>query len=98
MSSARDATKRLLRELETWDEERKEEKGIERLGPVSEGDLFAWEAVINGRGVGGGYDGLFIFFPNFSSRFSPSSLIPAHFTYISLSLSLCPLVTHICLP
>jgi peroxin-4 len=30
---------------------------IERLEPVSEDDLFHWEAVVNGRGMGGGYDG-----------------------------------------
>jgi peroxin-4 len=57
--SSRNATRRLIKELETWHNvESKEEKGIERLGPVSEGELLAWEAVINGRGVGAGYDGL----------------------------------------
>jgi peroxin-4 len=30
---------------------------IERLGPVSDDELFHWEAVINGKGLGGGYDG-----------------------------------------
>lgn len=57
-SSSRNATRRLLKELETWNKvESLEEKGIERLGPISEEELFEWEAVINGRGVGCGYDG-----------------------------------------
>jgi len=56
-SSARSATKRLLRELSVWEKERETEKGIERLGPVNEDELLRWEAVINGRGVGLGYDG-----------------------------------------
>lgn len=57
-SSSRNATRRLIKELETWHNvESKDEKGIERLGPVNEGELLAWEAVINGRGVGAGYDG-----------------------------------------
>jgi len=60
MSSSRSATKRLLKELEAWDKERAEETGVERLGPVTEGDLMHWEAVINGRGIGGGYDGEFL--------------------------------------
>lgn len=56
--SSRNATRRLIKELETWHNvESKEERGIERLGPVSEGELLSWEAVINGRGVGAGYDG-----------------------------------------
>ncbi|KAL6869593.1 E2 ubiquitin-protein ligase peroxin 4 [Amphichorda felina] len=55
-SASRNAIKRLLREVDKWQEEKKEEKDIERLGPVSEDDLFAWEAVINGHGVGHGYD------------------------------------------
>ncbi|KAG9256994.1 ubiquitin-conjugating enzyme/RWD-like protein [Emericellopsis atlantica] len=56
-SSSRSATKRLTKELGTWHEEQKNEKGIERLEPIGENDLFTWEAVINGHGVGGGYDG-----------------------------------------
>jgi peroxin-4 len=56
-AASRSASKRLIKELDTWNTERKEEKGIERLGPVSEGDLMEWEAVINGRGIGHGYDG-----------------------------------------
>lgn len=56
-SSSRTATKRLVRELEAWRSEAAEETGIERLGPLDESDLLTWEAVINGRGLGGGYDG-----------------------------------------
>lgn len=55
-SSSRSAAKRLIKELGTWNEERQEERGIERLGPVSDDDLMTWEAVINGRDVGSGYD------------------------------------------
>lgn len=55
-SLSRNAAKRLVKELDTWRSEEPEEKGIERLGPISESDLLTWEAVINGRGVGGGYD------------------------------------------
>ena len=29
---------------------------MERLGPARDGELLRWEAVINGRGIGGGYD------------------------------------------
>ena len=57
-AASRSASKRLIKELETWGREQKEEKGIERLGPINEGDLMEWEAVINGRGIGQGYDGL----------------------------------------
>ncbi|OAA66744.1 ubiquitin conjugating enzyme [Niveomyces insectorum RCEF 264] len=72
MAATRNATRRLLRELETWQADRAESaaarnnddnddddpnKGIERLGPAGDGDdLFYWEAVLNGRGVEGGYD------------------------------------------
>lgn len=59
--SSRNATRRLLKELDTWRVERKHEAGIERLGPVSDEDLLEWEAVINGRGIGYGYDGMFLF-------------------------------------
>lgn len=62
-SASRSAIKRLLREVDTWQEEKKEEKGIERLGPVNEDDLFTWEAVINGNGIGCGYDGSTNLFP-----------------------------------
>ncbi|KAK0389596.1 hypothetical protein NLU13_3171 [Sarocladium strictum] len=54
--SSRSPAKRLIQELDTWSSEQKEEQGIERLGPVSDEDLFQWEAVINGRDVGCGYD------------------------------------------
>ncbi|ORY66394.1 ubiquitin-conjugating enzyme/RWD-like protein [Pseudomassariella vexata] len=56
VSSSRSASKRLLRELATWEKEASTESGIERLGPVSEEGLLHWEAVINGRGIGNGYD------------------------------------------
>ncbi|KAH6646409.1 ubiquitin-conjugating enzyme [Truncatella angustata] len=55
-SSSRSATKRLLRELAAWEKEAPGETGIERLGPVGEDELLHWEAVINGRGIGNGYD------------------------------------------
>lgn len=57
VTSSRNATKRLLKEITAWQKEAPNETGIERLGPVGEEDLFHWEAVINGRGVGFGYDG-----------------------------------------
>ncbi|KAH6897106.1 ubiquitin-conjugating enzyme/RWD-like protein [Thelonectria olida] len=50
------ATKRLLKELEKWGHEQKDESGIERLGPVDDANLLEWQAVINGKGVGFGYD------------------------------------------
>ena len=56
-SSSRNAFKRLLKELEVWKVESEEETGIESLGPPNDDDLLTWEAVINGRGVGSGYDG-----------------------------------------
>lgn len=55
-SSSRSATRRLIKELDAWRVEARDEKGIERLGPVSEDDLLAWEAVFNGRGISGGYE------------------------------------------
>ncbi|KAF4123534.1 peroxin-4 [Geosmithia morbida] len=69
-ATSKQAAKRLLRELDTWEEERKEEKGIERLGPVSEEDIFTWEAVVNGYGVGNGYD---------AGRWLISIEIPPHY-------------------
>ncbi|KAI0019577.1 ubiquitin-conjugating enzyme [Xylariomycetidae sp. FL0641] len=54
--TSRGATKRLLRELAVWEKEAPGEAGIERLGPAAEDELLAWEAVINGRGIGAGYD------------------------------------------
>lgn len=56
-SVSRSASRRLIKELDTWSTEQKDETGIERLGPVSEDNLMEWEAVINGRGIGHGYDG-----------------------------------------
>jgi peroxin-4 len=56
-SSTKSATKRLLKELEKWGHEQKDESGIERLGPVDDANLLEWQAVINGKGVGSGYDG-----------------------------------------
>ncbi|OTB06630.1 hypothetical protein M426DRAFT_54809 [Hypoxylon sp. CI-4A] len=55
-SSTRNAAKRLIKEIQTWEKEAPNEKGIERLGPVNEDELLHWEAVINGRGVGSGYN------------------------------------------
>ncbi|KID80115.1 ubiquitin-conjugating enzyme E2 4, partial [Metarhizium brunneum ARSEF 3297] len=55
--SAKTATKRLLKEMDTWRKEQSDEKGIERLGPISDENLLEWESVINGQGVGAGYDG-----------------------------------------
>ncbi|TDZ73246.1 Ubiquitin-conjugating enzyme E2 pex4 [Colletotrichum trifolii] len=55
-SDGRSAVKRLIKELDVWRGEQEEERGIERLGPVDDEDLLTWEAVINGRGVGHGYD------------------------------------------
>lgn len=55
--SQRSAAKRLLRELAVWEKEAPSETGIERLGPVNEEELLRWEAVINGNGIGSGYDG-----------------------------------------
>ncbi len=53
----RSAMRRLMKELDTWNNtESAGEQGIERLGPVSDDQLLAWESVINGRGVGHGYD------------------------------------------
>ncbi|KAL1841945.1 hypothetical protein VTJ49DRAFT_6268 [Mycothermus thermophilus] len=56
-SSARSAIRRLLKELDTWKKtESANEQGIERLGPVRDDELLGWEAVINGRGIGCGYE------------------------------------------
>jgi peroxin-4 len=56
---AKNAVRRLAKELQAWrQDEARDEIGVERLGPVSD-DLLRWEAVINGRGVGHGYDGTF---------------------------------------
>ena len=57
---SKSATSRLLKELGKWPEEAKAETGIERLGPPNDEDLFTWEAVVNGKGIGGGYDGSYL--------------------------------------
>ncbi|KAF5134251.1 hypothetical protein MHUMG1_02086 [Metarhizium humberi] len=49
--SAKTATKRLLKEMDTWRKEQSDEKGIERLGPISDENLLEWESVINGQGA-----------------------------------------------
>ncbi|KAI1431663.1 ubiquitin-conjugating enzyme [Xylaria sp. CBS 124048] len=54
--SSRSAAKRVLRELDIWQKEAAAETGIERLGPPNDEELLRWEAVINGRGIGAGYD------------------------------------------
>jgi peroxin-4 len=54
-------TKRLLQELSQLRAQEKEltteHSPIERLGPIDDDLLPHWEAVINGKGLGGGYDG-----------------------------------------
>ncbi|KAM7193550.1 peroxin-4 [Rhypophila sp. PSN 637] len=56
-AAGRNVSRRILKELETWNSvESKDEQGVERLGPVQDDELFKWEAVINGRGIGSGYD------------------------------------------
>ncbi|KAL2271102.1 hypothetical protein VTJ83DRAFT_473 [Remersonia thermophila] len=56
-SAARSAIRRLLKELDTWKKtESANEQGIERLGPARDDELLSWEAVINGRGIGCGYE------------------------------------------
>lgn len=73
-ASARSGAKRLIKEMENWRKEQKDEKGVERLGPVNEDDLFEWEAVVNGKGIGSGYDGEFDPpSPTFYSRSLPLS-------------------------
>lgn len=85
--SARSAPKRLLKELDAWELERKQgESGIERLGPPDDGDLLTWEAVINGKGVGGGYDGKWNG-PDRVGVFAPSSFSSTPFI-ASLALTL----------
>lgn len=59
---ATSTSKRLLQELSQLRAREKEPDAterspIERLGPVSDDEFFHWEAVINGKGLGGGYDG-----------------------------------------
>jgi hypothetical protein len=75
---SRTASRRLLKELEAWREEEKDEVGIERLGPVDDEDLLRWEAVINGKGIPGGYEGL-------------SVLASTHDLYMSIFVPVPPL-------
>lgn len=75
-SSSRSATRRLIKELETWRSESRDERGIERLGPVGEDDLLTWEAVINGRGIGGGYDGTLLLLSSHLPFSSVTTLLP----------------------
>ena len=57
-TSSRNATRRLLKEVEALEKLQGDyDEGIERIGPISHEELFVWEAVINGKGVGNGYDG-----------------------------------------
>ena len=95
-SSSRNATRRLIKELETWHNiESKEEKGIERLGPVNEGELLSWEAVINGRGVGAGYDGLS--FPRAPFLSLPCPLCVLAFIRMSLFINIVSSSLHLLL-
>ena len=60
-AASRTATRRLLKEVESLSKLQGDyEKGIERVGPVSDDELFKWEAVINGQDVGYGYDGVYL--------------------------------------
>lgn len=75
-ASSRNAIRRLLKELDTWTTtEAAGEQGIERLGPVNDDELLSWEAVINGRGVGNGYESASIFdsYSSLPSRLSSYS-------------------------
>lgn len=55
--SSRTTTKRLLQEIANVRRDLDSSAGIERCAPVSDGIVLAWESVINGRGIGAGYDG-----------------------------------------
>ena len=70
--SAKTATKRPIKELDVWRKEQRDAQGIERLGPVSEDNLLEWEAVINGRGIGCGYDGTFTLLPLYFTPAAPT--------------------------
>lgn len=87
-SDGRGAIKRLIKELDVWRSEKKEERGIERLGPVDDDDLLTWEAVVNGRGIGNGYDGRFFFVFFFLAQ---SLLLPSQkcspWTFLSFASS-----------
>ncbi|KFX94947.1 hypothetical protein V490_04071 [Pseudogymnoascus sp. VKM F-3557] len=45
-----------LQSLSSRTASEKESSAIERLEPVDSDDLFKWEAVVRGAGLGGGYD------------------------------------------
>ena len=80
-ASPRSAIRRLLKELDTWTKtESAGEQGIERLGPVNDDELLVWEAVINGRGVGCGYDSSLFCFPPLPPNAPP---LPLPQQYIS---------------
>ncbi|KAI0194548.1 ubiquitin-conjugating enzyme/RWD-like protein [Astrocystis sublimbata] len=92
--SSRSAAKRLLRELAVWEKEAPAETGIERLGPPNEEELLRWEAVINGQGVGCGYDGsLFATVPLSCASTSTSTPLALPSKPIHLSISL-PILSH----
>ncbi len=82
-ASSHNAIKRLSKELAVWKKESATETGIERLEPVSDDEMLHWEAVINGRGIGCGYDGSFsslsLSLPSFPSTLllPPSSHYPS---------------------
>lgn len=63
MGSRGTASRRLMKELTKWQNEGSKDVdgtvGIERLGPVNDDEILRWEAIINGRGIGSGYDGAF---------------------------------------
>jgi peroxin-4 len=67
-----------MKELDTWNNtESAGEQGIERLGPVSDDELLTWESVINGRGVGCGYESAFsLFFSSLPLHNNPAP--PSH--------------------
>ncbi|KAK4464929.1 putative ubiquitin protein [Cladorrhinum samala] len=55
-SSPRNAIRRVLKEIDSLNDALDSEPGIERLGPPNDEELLSWEAVINGQGVGSGYE------------------------------------------
>lgn len=84
-SVSRSAAKRLVKELSAWENESQTEAGIERLGPVSDEELLHWEAVINGRGVGSGYDGALRSLPS-SIYKNTTDIIPAGRWLLDISI------------
>ncbi|KAK4230598.1 protein PEROXIN-4 [Podospora fimiseda] len=55
-ASHRSAIRRILKEIDALSSALSIEKGIERLGPPNDEEVFEWEGVINGEGVGAGYE------------------------------------------